>query len=139
MKKIVGLALLAVACGGETTAPVAPPPPPPPPNPVGTYNLTTINAVRLPVTVTLEGVTIVITSSVLNIRSGNTYSGNVTGHDPITGIGVTVGATGTWTQAGSTITMRGDSGGCTDLAIIEGRTLRIARDCAYGWEMVYQR
>ena len=106
---------------------------------MGTYNLTTINAVRLPVTVTLDGVAIVITSSVLNIRNGNTYSGNVSGHDPITGIGVTVGATGTWTQAGSTITMRGDSGGCTDLAIIEGRTLRIARDCVYGWEMVYQR
>ena len=139
MRKIASLALLVAACGGETTAPIAPPPPPPPPNPVGTYNLTTINAVRLPVTATLSGVAVVITSSVLNIRSGNTFSSNVSAHDATTGVGVTVGGTGTWTQAASTLTLRYDSGGCTDLAIIEGRTLRVARDCAYGWELVYQR
>lgn len=106
---------------------------------MGSYNLVTINAVPLPVTVTLEGVAVAITSSVMNIRSGNTYSANVSVRDAITGIGATVGATGTWSQTGTTVTLRGDSGGCTDLAIIEGRTLRIARDCTYGWEMVYQR
>ena len=113
--------------------------PPPPPNPVGTYNLITVNAIRLPVQVTIDGVTIVITSSVMNIRSGNTYSANISAHDASTGGGVTVGATGTWTQTGNNVTLRGDSGGCSDLAVIEGRQLRIARDCAYGWEMVYQR
>ncbi len=106
---------------------------------MGTYSLTTINAIRLPVTVTLDGVSVVLTSSVLNIRSGNTYSSNLSGHDAATGVGATVGNTGTWTQTGTTLTMRSDAGGCSDLAIIEGRSLRIARDCTYGWEWVYQR
>ena len=136
MKKTL-VAVLLLACGGETTAP--PPPPPPPPNAVGSYNLFTINALNLPVTVTIEGAALIITSSVLNIRSGNTYSANITAHDATTGIGVTIGTAGTWTQTDDRLLLQDGSGGCTDSAIIEGRTLRIGRDCTYGWELVYQR
>lgn len=136
--RVAAIALLLTACGGETVAP-APPPPPPPPNPVGSYSLVTINAVPLPVVVTLEGVTVTISSALMNIRSGNTFSYNISAHDTATGIGVTVGSTGTWSQTGTTLTLLYDSGGCSDLAVIEGRQLRIARDCEYGYEMVFQR
>ncbi|MDE0258601.1 MAG: hypothetical protein OXN92_01255 [Gammaproteobacteria bacterium] len=135
----VAVALVLVACGGDTVAPSPPPSPPPPPNAVGSYNLITINAVRLPVVVTLEGVSVTITSSVMNIRSGNTFSFNISAHDTATGIGVTIGSTGTWSQTGSNLTLHYDGGGCSDLAVIEERQLRIARDCEYGYEMVFQR
>ena len=140
MKRLAATVVFVIAaCGGETAAPTPPPPPPPPPNPVGSYNLITINAVRLPVTVTLQGTQVTITSSVMNIRSDNTLSYNISAHDTATGIGLTVGNTGTWSQTGSNLTLRYDDGGCSDLAVLEGRQIRIARDCSYGFEMVFQR
>ena len=129
------VSVFAFAACSSSTEPASPPEPPP--NPVGTYSLVTIDAVPLPVQVAVEGVELVIESSIFNVRSAGAYSVNITATSLTTGNRATIGDSGRWTQTGSTLTLLGED--CDDLAFIEGRTLRIAHDCTFGWELVYQR
>ena len=79
-----------------------------------------------------------VISSVLDVRSGNTFSGSMRARNA-TEMEMTMELTGTWTLSGDSLTLLHGSGGCSDLAVVAGPTLRIARDCAHGLELLYHR
>ena len=134
MKRIVLVALVLAGCSSATE-----PLPLPAPNPVGSYNLVNVNAEGLPAAVSVGGTRFMVTSALMDIRSGNTFSASMSAENVATGMGMTVEFSGTWTQSGENLTLLHDSGGCSDLAVVAGPTLRIARDCAHGLELLYHR
>ena len=137
MKRIVLVALMLAGCSSATE---------PQPSlsfnttsPVGSYSLVTVNAESLPGAVSVGGAQFMVTSALMDIRSGNTFSGNMSARNVATGMGMTKEFAGTWTQSGDSLTVLYDSGDCSDLAVIAGPTLRIAADCAHGFELLYHR
>lgn len=137
MKRIVLVALVLGGCSSvtepEASTSLASP------NAVGSYNLVTVNAEGLPAAVSVGGAQFTVTSALMDIRSGNTFSGSVSARNVATGMGMTKDFAGTWTQSGDSLTLLYDSGDCSDLAVIAGPTLRIAADCAHGFELLYHR
>ena len=61
-----------------------------------------------------------VTSALMDIRSGSTFSGNMSARNVATGMGRTKEFADTWTQSGDSLTLLYDSGGCPDLAVVAG-------------------
>ena len=129
------LILTPVACGDGDPGVVAPPEPPKAPNVVGSYNLVTVDGQPVPAGIILQGVTVVIESSRMNLQPGGAASVALSASGP--GGSIQNTTSGRWRQSGSSVTLEWNEG-CTDTAVYRDDTLTL-RDCSLGNEMVYRK
>jgi hypothetical protein len=114
------LVTLAAACGSDSTAPNT--------NNVnvsGVWNLRTMNGQALPITATVNGIAIVITSDVLTLNGSNSGTYTDIGQYRVATsgqIGTNVEA-GTWSATGGSITLNDQTDGVTYQASVTGSAL----------------
>jgi hypothetical protein len=117
------------ACGSDSTTQPGGTSPPPPTSPVGTYNISTVNGKSLPVAIFSEvNYTYEVTTGSIGLTSDGKYSLVTTYRQTIPGNVETFvdSSGGTWTLAGTTVSLKDGADGSTGSLTWASTTLSFA-------------